>query len=238
MMRRIAAVLLLAGGLLYANWLVQLVLPVHLNPFTTYVSELSALSQPYHSVFRTMDVISGLAVASGAALALAISRRGAAAVSGWIAVALFGLSNVMDALTPLQCTITVRTACRAPRDHDVWRWLGDPHLYASLGEEVFFVAAWIAICFALRSSGAPATRRIAVILGAAAVSASIAAGALTADLTFLGHDALLGLPQRVEVLLMAVWIAVVPARMLVPTPLNEEPGTTGPRQASVHRASV
>ncbi|KQV74732.1 hypothetical protein ASC61_06775 [Aeromicrobium sp. Root344] len=216
-MNRAVRLLLLAGGLLYANWVVQLVLPVHLSVLTSYVSELSALSRPYHQVFRSLDVLSGVLVMAGATAGLVVARRDRPAVAAWAALALFGLSNILDALTPLPCTLTVGAACNTSAPHDAWGWVGDPHLYASLGEEVFFAAALVAVVIALRAGGATvATRGRAEVLGAVAVCASVVAGLLTAQLNFLGHDLLLGLAQRVEVLLMALWIALIPVELVKP----------------------
>ncbi|KAA1395761.1 DUF998 domain-containing protein [Aeromicrobium ginsengisoli] len=216
-MNRLVRLLLLAGGLLYANWVVQMVLPAHLSLLTSYVSELSALSRPYHQVFRSLDVLSGVLVIAGAMYGLAVGRRDRPAATAWAALALFGLSNVVDALTPLPCTLTVGAACNTSTPHDAWGWVGDPHLYASLGEEVFFAVAFVAVVVALRSGGATiATRGRAEVLGAVAICASVVAGLLTAQLNFFGHDMLLGLAQRLEVLLMALWIAFIPAELVTP----------------------
>jgi hypothetical protein len=221
--RRSAQLLLLVGGLLYANWVVQLLLPVHLSLLTSYVSELSALSSPYHQAFRSMDILSGATVMAGGAWGLCVARRDRPAATAFVAIMMFGLSNILDALTPLPCTLTVGAACNASTAHDVWGWVGDPHVYASLGEEAFFAVALVAVVVAGRSAEtAILARRWAEVLGVAAVGASITAGLLTADLNFLGHDMLLGLAQRVEVLLMAVWVALAPGEILMrirrPTP--------------------
>lgn len=218
MSQRPVLLLLLVGGLLYANWVVELWLPVHLSPFTSYVSELSALSRPYHQVFRTMDILSGVIVMAGAVLGLRAGRRDRPAATAWVAVMLFGLSNILDALTPLRCTVTVGAPCNTSTGRAVWGWASDPHVYASLGEEVFFAVALVAVAVAGRSArAAVSANRTAEVLGVAAIAAGVAAGLLTADLTFLGHDLLLGLAQRVEVLLMALWIASAPGALLIRT---------------------
>jgi hypothetical protein len=187
--------------------------------WTSYVSELSALSNPYHQVFRSMDILSGAAVLAGGMWGLCVRRRDRAAATALVAIMLFGLSNILDALTPLPCTLTVGAACNASTAHDVWGWVGDPHVYASLGEEAFFAVALVAVVIALRSATTIPARGWPVVLGAAALGASVIAGLLTADLNFLGHDMLLGLAQRAEVLLMAVWVALVPGELLMrPTP--------------------
>ena len=223
MSRRFAQLLLLVGGLLYANWAIQLLLPVHLSLLTSYVSELSALSSPYHQVFRSMDILSGATVMAGGMWGLCVGRRDRAAATAFVAIMLFGLSNILDALTPLPCTLTVGAACNASTAHDVWGWVGDPHVYASLGEEAFFAVALVAVVIAGRSAEtAVPARGWAEALGVAAIGASVTAGLLTADLNFLGHDMLLGLAQRAEVLLMAVWVALAPGHLLMrvrrPTP--------------------
>lgn len=244
MSRRFATLLLLVGGLLYANWVVQLFLPVQLNLVTSYVSELSALSRPYHQVFRSMDVLSGVAVMAGAMCGLFAGRRDRPAATAWVAVMLFGLSNILDALTPLPCTLTVDAACNASTAHDVWGWVGDPHLYASLGEEAFFAVALVAVVVARRSAHpAPSVPGLAEVLGVVAVATSIAAGLVTADLNFSGHDLLVGLVQRAEVLLMAVWVAFVPADTLMrarratpPQPRHEPSDVRSPAPPQRNRA--
>jgi hypothetical protein len=215
-MRRLAILLLLIGGLLYADWVVEFFLPVALSPVTSFISELSALDEPYHAVFRTLDVAGGLIVMAGAVCAFAASPKSRALVAGWSALALFGLSNVLDAMTPLSCTITVREACTDQIPQDPWNWVGDPHVYASTGEEVFFAIAFVAIALAMRGSGASRfDRHFALGLGALTVLASALSGLLDVELTFLGHNDLLGLVQRAEVLLIACWIALVPGRLVM-----------------------
>lgn len=216
MSRRLAVLLLLIGGLLYADWIVEFFVPIAISPVTSFISELSALNEPYHTVFRALDVAGGLLVMVGAGCAFLATPRTRPLVVGWAALGMFGLSNVLDAMTPLTCTITVRASCSAQSPKDPWQWVGDPHVYASSGEEVFFAIAFVAIAVAMHRTGAlHPDMRFAMVLGALTVLVSIVSGLLDGEQTFLGHDDLLGLVQRAEVLLMACWIALVPGRLVM-----------------------
>lgn len=215
-MRRLAILLLLVGGLLYADWVVEFFLPIALSPSTSFISELSALDEPYHAVFRALDVAGGVIVMAGALFAFVASPKSRTFVITWSALALFGLSNVLDAMTPLSCTITVQNSCTDQISRNPWNWVGDPHVYASTGEEAFFAIAVVATALAMRRSGASRfDRRFALTLGALTVLASVLSGLLDVELTFLGRDDLLGLVQRAEVLLIACWIALVPGRLVM-----------------------
>ena len=68
--RTVAAVLLVLGGLGYADWVIQLFLPVQAGMMTSFISELCAGGQPHQAVFRVADVAGGALLVAGGAISL------------------------------------------------------------------------------------------------------------------------------------------------------------------------
>lgn len=69
MTRRIAVLAIALGGVLYAAWFLQWVVPTNLNAASSYISELSASDQPHHWLFRTTDFVAGISLIVGSAAA-------------------------------------------------------------------------------------------------------------------------------------------------------------------------
>ncbi|TCO58725.1 DUF998 domain-containing protein [Actinocrispum wychmicini] len=104
-----ASVLLVVAAVTYSAWLVELFLPDRLSLLEAYVSEYSAVGQPYRMLFRTTDMIAAICLLSAAFL---IARR---VPRSWLVVtglAVLGLSTLADANFTLDCASSVSAACR------------------------------------------------------------------------------------------------------------------------------
>ncbi|WP_434588780.1 DUF998 domain-containing protein [Streptomyces sp. A5-4] len=208
---RSAAVLLALGAVAYTAWVLEVVLATGLDPVRTYVSELAAADQPLGGLFRATDLAAGLLVLAGAVTALVVLRphRPWSAV-GWAGLVLFGAGTATDSRLPLSCAPTVDPACAAretaglvPATHAAHAWSSS---LATTGAIVGVVALTVA---ARRYGRWPALARV----GPALVTAELAATVwtLTAVALFEAGNGtlLLGTGQRLQVLLVAGWLAVL-----------------------------
>jgi len=106
------------GGLAalgFNNWLLGPWLNQYLFSHNGSVSELSALTQPHHNVFRLLDVLSGVLFV---VLARLLSKL-PASTSRWRQTMLYGLiilglANILDAGLPLKCSETLDRGCTIP----------------------------------------------------------------------------------------------------------------------------
>ncbi|CAM5238374.1 hypothetical protein SALBM135S_00692 [Streptomyces alboniger] len=208
---RAVSVLLLLGALLYSTWTAEAVLSTGLPPLHSYVSELAAEGEPYGTFFRTADLLAGLLVLAGAVGALLWSGGRGWARVGWAGLALFGAATAADSRLPLSCTPTASAGCAAREAAGDVPWTHAAHAVSSglavagalLGMAAFALAA-------RRGAGRwpvlAAAGPVLLVLGAVATGWTLAS--VTAFSA--GHGTWgLGAGQRLQVLVIAVWVAVI-----------------------------
>ncbi len=215
MARKCAVVLMCLGGLGYADWVAQLFLPISASPVTSYVSELSADGQPFAHVFRNTDMVSGALIMLGAASAWLLVRRWSPV---WIALFLLGVSNMLEALTPMHCVITFAAACTPPEPEPLLANISNPHAWVSVLQTVSCFSLIIFGTVALRRAGVGAVRwRLLTAVGLLALGVSVIEGLFTVELLVHSSDSVLGMIQRTEVTFTAVWLAIAPGTLLLAT---------------------
>ncbi len=208
--RRAAAVLLLLGALAYTAWVLEVVVSTGLNPVEAYVSELAAVDQPLGGLFRATDLVAGLLVLAGAVTALFTLERRPWATAGWAALALFGAATALDSRLPLSCAPTSDPACAAretaglvPATHTAHAISSSLAMVGALGAIVLLTVA------ARRYDRWPALARYGPPLVLAEFAATgwtlVSVAAFTAG---QGTWAL-GVGQRLQVLLVALYIAIL-----------------------------
>ncbi|MEN8655383.1 DUF998 domain-containing protein [Streptomyces sp. 21So2-11] len=209
-MRSVAALLAL-GAVAYTSWVLEVVLATGLDPVRTYVSELAAADQPLGGLFRATDLLAGLLVLAGALTALAVRRPDRPwAVVGWTGLVLFGAATATDSRLPLSCAPTVDPACAAretaglvPATHAAHAWSSS---LATTGAIVGVVALTVA---ARRYGWWPPLARVGPALVAAELAATVWTLTSVARFEAGNGTLLLGAGQRLQVLLVAVWLAVL-----------------------------
>ncbi|MFB7354102.1 DUF998 domain-containing protein [Streptomyces gardneri] len=226
-----AAVLLGLGALAYTSWVLEVLVRTGLDPVRTYVSELAAADQPLGGLFRATDLVAGLLVLAGALTGLAASRgprspRGSRsprrprpherwALGGWIALAVFGAATAVDSRLPLSCAPTADPECAARETAGLVPATHTAHAVSSSLAVTGAVAAMIALTVAARRYGRwrPLARTgpALVVLELAATAWTLAA--VAAFEAGKGTWAL-GAGQRLQVLLVAVWLAVLAASLV------------------------
>lgn len=208
---RAAAVLLGLGALAYTAWLLEVLVRTGLDPVRTYVSELAAADQPFGGLFRATDLAAGLLVLAGALTGLAVTRRhGPWALGGWIALAVFGAATAADSQLPLSCAPTADPECAARETAGLVPATHMAHAVSSSLAMTGAVAAMIALTVAARRYGhwGPLARTgpaLVVLELAATVWTLAAVAAFEAGRGTWS----LGVGQRLQVLLVAVWLAVL-----------------------------
>ncbi|MCB5170033.1 DUF998 domain-containing protein [Streptomyces bambusae] len=237
---RPVAALIGLGAAAYTAWVLEVVFSTGLNPVETYVSELAAQDQPLGGLFRATDFTAGLLVLAGALLALLHTARtpGARrpwAWTGWGGLALFGAATAADAWLPLSCKPTVDPECAARETAGLVPATHQAHAISSSLAMCGALLGILALTLAARRYGwwPPLART-----GPALVVLELAATAwtLTAIALFsAGHGTwALGAGQRLQVLLVALWLGVLAHAVgTQPRPAPRTgPGTaprTGPR---------
>ncbi|WAU80041.1 DUF998 domain-containing protein [Streptomyces sp. Qhu-G9] len=225
--RTAAAVLLALGALAYTAWTLEVVLPTGLSPAHAYVSELAAADQPYGTLFRTTDLVAGVLVAAGGLLALRVLPRGGpGALVGRVALVLFGTATAVDSRLPLSCTPTADPVCAAQERTGLVPWAHSAHTVSSTVALCGILVAMVALTppARRRAPGSPPARSgpgLVVLELAATVWTLAAIAALET-----GHEGWgIGLAQRLQVGVVAIWLGVLALSLLrAPAPGAPLPG--------------
>ncbi|MFJ5120632.1 DUF998 domain-containing protein [Kitasatospora sp. NPDC088548] len=233
--RLAVAALLLLSAVAYTAWVLEVVLSTGLDPVQAYISELAAEDQPLGGLFRATDLVAGLAVLAAAVTALVAGARSAArrtaradgaragtgpvggvgpwlpwAVTGWAALALFGVATAADSRLPLSCAPTSDEMCAARETAGLVPATHTAHAVTSSLAMVGALTGLIALTVAARRYGWwPPVRRFGPWLLAGELLAT--GWSLAAIAAFeAGHGTWsLGAGQRLQVLLVALWLAVL-----------------------------
>ncbi|WP_435848447.1 DUF998 domain-containing protein [Streptomyces goshikiensis] len=203
------------GAAAYTAWVLEVVLSTGLNPIRTYVSELAAQDQPLGGLFRATDFTAGLLVFAGGLLALVRLARYTAcrrpwAVVGWAGITLFGAATAADAWLPLSCTPTADPECAARETAGLVPATHQAHAVSSSLAMTGALVGIVALTVAARRYGwfAPLAR-----YGPALVVLELLATAwtLTAIALFTAGRGTwaLGAGQRLQVLLVALWLGLL-----------------------------
>ncbi|MGW5850330.1 DUF998 domain-containing protein [Streptomyces sp. NPDC055254] len=212
---RPVAVLIGLGAIAYTAWVLEVVLSTGLDPVQTYVSELAAQNQPLGGLFRATDFTAGVLAFAGGLLALlrlvrcAESRRPWAVV-GWSGVTLFGAATAADAWLPLSCAPTVDPECAARETAGLVPATHQAHAVSSGLAMTGAVVGIVALTVAARRYGwfAPLARfgPVLVVLELLATVWTLCAIAMFTA----GHGTwALGAGQRLQVLLVALWLGLL-----------------------------
>ncbi len=209
------ALLIGLGAAAYTAWVLEVILSTGLNPIETYVSELAAQDQPLGGLFRATDFSAGLLAFAGGLLGLGRQLRDGGSrrpwsVLGWAGVALFGAATAADAWLPLSCTPTVDPVCAARETAGLVPATHQAHAVSSSLAMTGALVGTVALTFAARRY-----RRLAPL---ARYGPALVVLELLATIWTLSAIALftagrgtwaLGAGQRMQVLLVALWLGLL-----------------------------
>ncbi|MDO4605723.1 MAG: DUF998 domain-containing protein [Bowdeniella nasicola] len=189
----LSAWLTAAAGLLYLSWVVgDCVVPLPLA--TSFTSEYAAGGQPGAHFFRLADGGSGalLTVAGALLWRLLCSSRarwGALALTGW------GLSTIVDAISPMSCSPHGTPSCVLTVDS-----------FATAPDIVHVISSSLAtVCAVLAVVLLTGVRPLAIAVVAATIAVTAIAG-----LHEIGISLPVGYVQRAQLLLLSCWAMTRP----------------------------
>ncbi|WP_284581753.1 DUF998 domain-containing protein [Streptomyces sp. 2P-4] len=211
----LVALLVGLGAAAYTAWVLEVVLSTGLNPIETYVSELAAQDQPLGGLFRATDFTAGVLACTGGLLALLRLRshpesRRFWSVTGWAGVTLFGAATAADAWLPLSCTPTADPVCAARETAGLVPATHQAHAVSSSLAMTGALVGIIALTVA--------ARRYGILAPLAAHGPALVVLELIATVWTLAAIAMftagrgtwaLGAGQRLQVLLVALWLGLL-----------------------------
>ncbi|WP_327356560.1 DUF998 domain-containing protein [Streptomyces sp. NBC_01304] len=207
---RTVAVLLGLGAVAYTAWVLEVVMATGLDPIRTYVSELAAEDQPLGGLFRATDLAAGLLVLAGALWAvLRLRPHRPWARVGWAGLILFGAATAADSRLPLSCTPTADPECAIRETADLVPATHTAHAVSSSLSVTGALIGIVALTVAARRYRVwePLARLGPWIVG---LELAVTAWTLASVAAFQAGKGtmLLGLGQRMQVLLIALWLAL------------------------------
>lgn len=200
-------VALAVGGIVYSSWFLEFFLDTGLDPVTSFLSELDAENQRYRGVFGNADVVSAVLLLIAAALGLLTTPRRALYITGWTALAVFGIATIADTSFPLECS---GQNCPASAPGGLLPQLH--HIHALTSSVAVFAIFTVMIAFTL---GAFRYRELAVLRSfglAVLVLTSLATVWMLATNGIAvsgGRNLGLGIAQRAQVLGMTLWLCLL-----------------------------
>jgi Protein of unknown function (DUF998) len=194
----------IVAGVVYSAFLVTPLLGTRLDPGRSFVSELAALDQPHHLVFRTVDAAVGLVVVAAAGH---LVRGPAVRAVRWAgaALGLFGVATLLDVAAPMACAPSADPVCAAAEASRSALALG-VHEVSSGAANGAAVLAVVLLAVA-RSRGRTASQPASPLEGAMLVGLPLVAVpgllVLLEETVGLGLDGVVGYVQRVQVLALS-----------------------------------
>lgn len=241
------------AGVTYASWVLQFPLNPGLDPVNGYVSELSASDQPFHYLFAAGDFVAGLLTIVVVFAVLRSVRPRGCALAGWLALVVFGVFSIADALFAMDCAPNSDTTCALRERAGKVSFAHQFHSLTSVCVVTAGIVSLIALTVAARRS-----RRLPVIARWSWLLLVIETVAAAATLPLMYFGVLLGVIERVQVAMISVWLFVIAAQLhsdrrrsrparpaparTAPAPWTERPRRTaerrnGPDDGAWHKAA-
>ena len=193
------------GIVAYSDFPVQWLVNSHLSPLRSYVSELAVAGQPARSFFRASDIVAGAGLVAVANLLMRWQPTNRAAVAHLSAM-VAGVSAIVDGLWPMPCAPSIDLSCRATEEAIHTTQFVQPHTASSL-------IGFTALVCAIGLYGTALTRHPRYgRLGASGLAAAAAAallGGVDVAMCLTASTSLVGLVERIQVSVIAVWLAAL-----------------------------
>jgi hypothetical membrane protein len=193
------------AGITYASFLLESFLSPNLDVVDGYVSELSAIDQPYNLVYSTGDFVTGVLSATVAAIALMTLSRRPWAVVGWTSLLLFGICAIGDATFPLDCAPSLETGCALRERAEQVSFSHEFHAVTSSAVITTGTIALLALSIAARRYGWwPALARWGWLVAVTEAVFAIATLGL-----MLTTGTWLGLAQRIQIGVLCLGLLII-----------------------------
>lgn len=132
-MRKYRYQIALAAIVFYNNWLLGLILNFHASWAGATTSELGAGDQPWHVLFRALDIIAGFLfiISTGFIARLGTSKRSRYILL--LGLITLGISTIIEsALIPLDCSSAVEKLCVQQETLGLVSWQHNLHIMESV----------------------------------------------------------------------------------------------------------
>ena len=196
----------LVAALAYSSFVLARALGSTLDPLRSYVSELGAPTQPASAFFRATDLVAGVLI-----VVLAVALRGSLPRdwrrdAGTGALGLAGVASIFDGWNPMECAPSIDLVCRRREDSmGLLGQLREPHTLSSVAGVVAVIASMAVLGHLLGSEHG--RRRPFGVFGQ--VVALVVTGLSLAEMPLTTANPGVGLLERVHVLCVSGWIAVL-----------------------------
>ncbi|WP_165438335.1 DUF998 domain-containing protein [Pseudonocardia sediminis] len=203
----------MAGACCYSWYLAAPLFGTRLDPTRAYVSEFAVPGSPGSAWFRIADVAAGVLIIL---LAAGLQRSAVRPVDrretvGAAAVAVVGLTAVVDGLHPMECAPSADPACRlAEQAQPLMGQLTDLHTLSGLAG---VAAATTAMVTLSRPRAGDRPRRTGVRPGQVCAAALVLLAAVVSVLALTGADGV-GVVEHLQLMLVAGWVAAVSAMLV------------------------
>eukprot|EP01133_Synstelium_polycarpum_P019814 gene19814-23735_t len=202
------------GGIVYSSWILEFFLDTGLDPVTSFLSELDAENQKYRDVFGNADVLSAILMLISGALGLLITPRRRLYVTGWIALAVFGIATIADASFPLECS---GEGCPSSAPDGLLPQLHHVHaLTSSVAVFAIFTAMIAFTVGAFRYREHPSLRTTGLTILILTSLATVWMLTTNSIEVSGGGNLGLGIAQRAQVLGMSLWLCTLAFAMSRP----------------------
>ncbi|MEU5882725.1 DUF998 domain-containing protein [Spirillospora sp. NPDC047279] len=148
-----AVALAAIAGITYSTFLLEHFLSPDLDVINGYVSELSAVDQPFHQIYSAGDFVTGVLSIVVAVTCLLTLRRRPWSALGWSFLGLFGVCAIGDAVFPLDCAPSLETWCALRERSENVSFSHQFHAVTSSMVIVFGVSALLTLSIAARRYG-------------------------------------------------------------------------------------
>lgn len=228
-----AGIFAIVAGISYSAWVLEFPLRARVDPVDGYVSELSAVDQPWHWLFSAGDLVSGVLAIAAAVLCLICLERRGWSLLGWGFLMAFGFFAIGDAVFTMDCAPSTDTTCALRERAGLVSFSHEFHDVTSSLVIAFGIAALLALGIAARQYRPwSSLARWGPVLAVAEAITALA----TLLLMYLGFW--LGLVQRVQITILCVGLLLIGTELYTlsaPLPQRRERSSPPPSQLLMGR---
>lgn len=214
-MRKYRYQIALAAIVFYNNWLLGLILNFHASLAGATTSELGAGDQPWHVLFRALDVIAGFLFIISAGFIARLGTSSKARLLLLVGLITLGISTIIEsALIPLDCSSAVEKICVQQETLGLVSWQHNFHIMESVIS--YAVTTFVPLTLLVTLRERPGTYRVRqwslMLLGFMIIWAIETAVRFSHQAVSYGYE------QRIFIIVFSIWfwVAARLARQIYP----------------------
>lgn len=199
-----AGIFATVAGISYSAWVLEFPLGGRVDPVDGYVSELSAVDQPWHWLFSAGDLITGILTIAVAVICLGCLEHRRWNLLGWGFLLAFGISAVGDAIFSMDCAPSTDTACALRERAGLVSFSHEFHDVTSSAVIAFGIAALLALGISARRY-----RPWSALAHWGPLLAAAEAITALATLVLMYFGVWLGLVQRMQITILCAGLLLI-----------------------------